>query len=315
MGCRGMQGEGESVYSKTRTDLRDDYTIDNGYGQGARPRREKLSEDVGGGVTISIVRDIDDYLNRGDELASLSPYVYKSLIRRVSKKQMEKRSEAAVHAGAQKSRTFDFDPEHPLAHSHVQRLNMKPLIVKLVGRGMPKDPGLWSGPRNGNEFSKWHRKERRLTDYIQSIYLPFGKIVCGMRAPGEIEEELRNLKRTYIGQHLLRTIHNGLTVPNVTYDWKKGLQLLRHAKSRKRSFLFQNQKIPETRPFGREEEDVAEILCAAQMKELLGAKSNTRMDSHLKDVKAQQKKLFDLVKSAPSKVEPILATNFTVSSS
>ena len=189
------------------------------------------------------MRDIEDYIHRGEELTELSPYLYKSLIRRVSKKQMENRSKAAVHAGAQKSATFDFDPEHPLAHSHVQRLNMKPLIVKLVGRGMPKDPGLWTGTRSGNEFSKWYRKERKLTDYIQSIFLPFGKTVSGMRAPEEIEGELRNLKKTYIGQHLLRTIHNGLTVPNVSYDWKKGIQLLRHAKSRKRSFLFQDQKI------------------------------------------------------------------------
>ena len=68
--------------------------------------------------------------------------------------------------------------------------------MKLVGRGMPKDPGLWSGPRSGKEFSDWYRKERRLTDYIQSIFLPFGKTVAGMRAPEDIEEELRNLKRT-----------------------------------------------------------------------------------------------------------------------
>ena len=91
--------------------------VDTGYGQGARPTREKLSEDVGGGVRISIVRDIDDYLHRGEELVGLSPYIYKSLIRRVSKKQMESRSTVAVHAGAQKSRTFDFDPEHPLSKS------------------------------------------------------------------------------------------------------------------------------------------------------------------------------------------------------
>ena len=38
---------------------------DSGYGQGARPTREKLSEDVGGGVRISIARDIDDYIHRG----------------------------------------------------------------------------------------------------------------------------------------------------------------------------------------------------------------------------------------------------------
>ena len=131
---------------------------------------------------------------------------------------MKNRSKLAVHAGAQKSKTFHFDSEHPLSNSHVQRLNMKPLIVKLVGRGMPKDPGPWSGPRTGKGFSNWYRKERKLTDYIQAIFLPFHKSVDGMRAPEDIERELYKLKNTYIGQHLLRTIHNGLTVPNVSYD-------------------------------------------------------------------------------------------------
>ena len=42
--------------------------MDTGYGQGARPIREKLSEDDGGGVRVTIVNDIDDYLNRGEEL-------------------------------------------------------------------------------------------------------------------------------------------------------------------------------------------------------------------------------------------------------
>ena len=202
----------------------DETTVDTGFGQGARPIRQKLSEEVGGGVRISVVRDIEDYIYRGEDLSELSPYLYKSLIRRVSKKQMANRSKAAVHAGAQKSTTFDFHPEHPLSHSHVQRLNMKPLIVKLIGRGMPQDPGLRTDTRSGMEFSKWYRKERKLTDYIQSIFLPFGKSVPGMRAPEEIEEELRNLRRTYTGRYLLRTIHNGLTVPNVSYDRKKGVQ-------------------------------------------------------------------------------------------
>ena len=102
----------------------------------------------------------------------------------------------AVHAGAQKSLTFEFDQEHPLSDTHIQRLNMKPLIVKLVGRGMPKDPGPWSGPRAGKEFSRWYRAHRKLTDYIQSIFLPFDKSVTGMREPEDIEVELRNLKKT-----------------------------------------------------------------------------------------------------------------------
>ena len=142
----------ENSKSKAKVDPFDETLRDTGYGQGARPIREKLSEDVGGGVRISIVRDIEDYIYRGEKLGILSPYLYKALIRRVSKKQIEKRSEVVVHAGAQKSQTFDFDPEHPLAHSHVQRLNMKPLIVKLVGKGLPKDPGLWSGPQEERSF-------------------------------------------------------------------------------------------------------------------------------------------------------------------
>ena len=228
---------------------------------------------------------------------------------------MENRSKADIHAGAQKSKTFEFKPEHPLYDTHIQRLNKKPLIVKLVGRGLPKDPGLWSGIREGKEFFKWYRKQRKLTDYIQSIFLPFDKTVGGMRAPEDIEEELQNLKKTYIGQHLLRTIHNGLTIPNVSYDWRKGIQLLRHAKSRKRSFLFQDQKVEEKQRFDREEENVNDILCAAQMKALVGKKSNSRMDCHLKDVKVQQRKLFHMMKGTPSKVNAIPPKNFTVSSS
>ena len=290
-------------------------TADTRYGQGARPTRENLSEDVGGGYRITIVRDIDDYIHRGEHLLELSPYIYKSLINRVSKNQIEKRSTAAVHAGAQKSLTFKFDVEHPLAHSHVQRLNMKPLIVKLVGKGLPKDPGPWSGVREGKEFCKWYRKERKLTNYIQAVFLPFEKTVNGMRAPEDIEAELTKLRRTYIGQHILRTIHNGLTIPDVSYDWKKGIQLLRHAKSRKRGCLFQDEKIQEKQPFARKEGEVAELLCAAQMKELIGEKSNSRMDGHLKDVKHQQKHIFKMMKDCPSRVDPIPQNSFTISSS
>ena len=84
-----------------------------------------------------------------------------------------------------------------------------------------------------------------------------------MRAPEDIQMELRKLKNTYIGQHLLRTIHNGLTVPNVHYDWRKGIQLLRHENSRKRSCLFQDERVKKKQRFALEEEDVAAILIAA----------------------------------------------------
>ena len=137
-----------------------------------------------------------------------------------------------------------------------------------------------------------------------------------MKAPEDIEVELSKLKKTYVGQHLLHTIYNSLTIPNVTYDWKKGIQLLRHVNSRKRSYLFQDEKKKYKQNFAREEEDVADLLCAAQMKDLLGEKSNTRMDSHLKDVKAHQRRIFDMMEGSPNtKVDPLPENSFTVSSS
>ena len=60
---------------------------------------------------------------------------------------------------------------------------------------------------------------------------------------------------------------------------------------------------------------MAEVLCAAQMKELIGEKSNSRMDGHLKDVKHQQKHIFKMMKDCPSRVDPIPQNSFTISSS
>ena len=72
----------------------------------------------------------------------------------------------------------------------------------------------------------------------------------------------------------------------------------------------------EKQPYAREEEDVAEILCAAQMHDLLGEKSNTRMDGHLKDVKTQQRKLFDIMDDVTPKVKvtPLPKNTFSMSS-
>lgn len=60
---------------------------------------------------------------------------------------------------------------------------------------------------------------------------------------------------------------------------------------------------------------MTDILCAAQMKDLIGEKSNTRMDGHLKDVKITQWKLFNIIKGITSKVEPVPEKTFTISSS
>ena len=61
-------------------------TADSGIEQGAKPVHDRLSEAEGGGVRVTIARDIEDYIYRGTALSQLSPYVYKALIRRVSKK-------------------------------------------------------------------------------------------------------------------------------------------------------------------------------------------------------------------------------------
>ena len=41
------------------------------YGQGARPIKQKLSEDDGGAVIVNIARDIDDYIHKGEGLDGL----------------------------------------------------------------------------------------------------------------------------------------------------------------------------------------------------------------------------------------------------
>ena len=41
--------------------------------------------------------------------------------------------------------------------------------------------------------------------------------------PENIEAELREFKKTYIAQHINRTLHNSLTIPNVSYALKKGI--------------------------------------------------------------------------------------------
>ena len=50
-----------------------------GVGHGCLPIKRKLSSEEGGRVVIDMVRDLDDYLNRGPELAELSPFTYKAV--------------------------------------------------------------------------------------------------------------------------------------------------------------------------------------------------------------------------------------------
>ena len=90
-----------------------------GYGQQPRPIQQRLSREEGSAVHVAIAKNVEDYIYRGKDLKVLSPYTYKALITRVGRRQMERRSRVEIHPGAQKSLTFEFDEEHPLAHSHI----------------------------------------------------------------------------------------------------------------------------------------------------------------------------------------------------
>ena len=58
------------------------------------------------------------------------------------------------------------------------------------------------------------------------------------------------------------------------------------------AFSSINKSKAQCRRIGGKEEDVTEILCAAQLKELLGARSYDRINTHIKDVLKQHRKLF-----------------------
>ena len=120
----------------------DEWMINSGYGQQPKPIQKRLSKEEGNKITVKIVKDIDNYIHRGSQLKVLSAYLYKSLITKVRKREIRNRSKVKYHAGQQPSLTYEFDPEHPQAHSHVQRLRKKPLIPKFVGKKIPNDPGL-----------------------------------------------------------------------------------------------------------------------------------------------------------------------------
>ena len=67
-----------------------------GIGQSCVPMKRKLTEDEGGRVLIDMVRDIDDYIHRGPELADLSPFTYRAVISGVRKTEINRRSNKVV---------------------------------------------------------------------------------------------------------------------------------------------------------------------------------------------------------------------------
>ena len=166
---------------------------------------------------------------------------------------------------------------------------------------------------------------RKLTNFIQAVYLPWSKDVEKFRPPLDVIAELetymnKNLKMdqrneviedetdvdefdrkenmprnigTYINGHIRRTIGFALSAPDVTYDTKKMIQLLRHEFSRKREKLFQGHKSRHDEEVSDILEEYAEILCEAQADLLAQNKAKTRIDKHLNDVYKSLERLRD----------------------
>ena len=185
-----------------------------------------------------------------------------------------------------------------------------------MGMQILKHPGPEPEDTSTPECAKWNRKLRKLTNFIQAVYLPWSKEVEKFRPPLDVIAELetymnKNLQMdkrnetiadgadideldrkehmprnigSYINGHIRRTIGFALSAPDVTYDTKKMIQLLRHEFSRKRAKLFERLKNRHDEEVTDILEEYAEILCEAQADRLDQNKAKTRMDKHLNDV-------------------------------
>ena len=147
--------------------------------------------------------------------------------------------------------------------------------------------------RGWRRLCKMVKKMKKLTDYIHSVFLPFEKNINKCRDPFDIKAELQLMKSSYIGRHTLRTINNTLSIPNVSYETRKGIQILRHEFSRKRSSLFNQSDLANIEKFDEHEEDFTSLLNEALLIALLPEKQPTRMDHHLENVLAQYNQLGD----------------------
>ena len=114
----------------------------SGKGQAIRPVTVKSSEEKGK-VIVPVLKDIDDYLNRGtgSSFFNISPLHYKMTVSRVSRKEVGKRSSKEISSGTHAHAIFEFDHDHPLSRTHVQRLRRKFLIPQFIEMQIPKHPG------------------------------------------------------------------------------------------------------------------------------------------------------------------------------
>ena len=128
----------------------------SGLGQSCYPIKRKLTSEEGGRIVIDMVRDIDDYINRGPEFAALSPYTYKAVVTKVQRSEIDNRSSRKFKAGHRPHHVVDFLKDHPQSDTHVQRLRSKFSIIQFIGMQIPKNPG----PRRKcvSELPSWEKK-------------------------------------------------------------------------------------------------------------------------------------------------------------
>ena len=267
----------------------------SGNGQAIQPNLIKSPEEKGM-LIVPVLKDIDDYIHRGNALDNYSPFHYKMTVSRVPLSEINKRSTKERPSGPQRHATYQFHHEHPLAQRCMQRLRAKFAIPQFIGMQIPNHPGPEPDDRTTPEYAKWKRKLRKLTNFIQAVYLPWPKDIEGFRPPLDVIAELetymkenlkmdqhndlapddsnvddcdrkKNMPRTigsYINGHIRRTIGFALSAPDVKHDTKKMINLLRHQFSRKRETLFEGNRKSHDEDISHILEEYAEIMCDAQ---------------------------------------------------
>ena len=281
----------------------------SGVGQDCLPIKRKLSSEEGGRVVIDMVRDLDDYLNRGPELAELSPFTYKAIVSRVRKSVIRKRSSKVVKGGKRAHEFFPFTKGHPLYETHVQRLRGKFSIIEFIGMQIPKNPG--PKPSGATNLAAWERKMTKVCNYIEAVYLPWKNPERGFRPYQEVLAELASFKYgsddveaqrtdTFINKHILRTIGFALNNKSVTSETKKMIQMVRHEFSRKRGVVMGSGPCGSDKADGCIEREYLEIVRDAQLDEICGGKCISSTDKYLEDLKKRYECLLGDVRCKPS---------------
>ena len=283
-----------------------------GVGQSCIPMKRKLSEDEGGRVLIDMVRDIDDYIHRGPELADLSPYTYRAVISRVRKTEINKRSNKVVKRGKRAHRSIPFSDGHPLSDTHVQRLRGKFSIVQFLGMHMPANPG--PKPDDATKLDAWERKMTKVCNFIEAVYLPWKCPERGFRPYQEVLAELASFKYgsnddtlprtdTFINKHILRTIGFALNNRGVTSQTKKMIQLVRHQFSRKRGDTVGTSFDGSGRKHGSQVREMLEVVRDVQLDEICGKKISLS-DQYLGDVKERYNSLMGTIDQTSDELPP-----------